>query len=397
MLSVAHCIQGLSQANVQWQCNIKTKLFVVACLTTKDCWVFLPYSIVNWGERDIPLIYLKEAQWRTVQGNNGYFVNIPIRPSQYYPVEFNHNYVCWTEITWNAPEALWNIVQPTGPDYWCDIFEDEVQTAGQVGPIDRQPIAQPRTLAPSTASEGEEEDADKRTKGTEETGAAGNTTKEDWLVELAESIHIHPPMATRTEAVREETGEINPQTGHWVRQTVNIVDDKAAFHRATGPNQGDPPSGEARRLPELLPIRMAQDNPPGGGYPRGGCPGGGYPRGGPPRGGPPGGIWGPPPGPAIAPIAHNGKLVGEAPTIYDSNRNNTQLFINQWDLYWGVNNNNTLMMNPYWQAMLFLTYIKGTNVNKYVVAVNRWLSCQLQGRILDTNKRLWNKVMASFS
>jgi len=87
--------------------------------------------------------------------------------------------VCWTEITWNAPEALWNIVQPTGPDYWCDIFEDEVQTAGQVGPIDRQPIAQPRTLAPSTASEGEEEDADKRTKGTEETGAAGNTTKED--------------------------------------------------------------------------------------------------------------------------------------------------------------------------------------------------------------------------
>ncbi len=73
------------------------------------------------------------------------------------------------------------------------------------------------------------------------------------------------------------------------------------------------------------------------------------------------------------------------------------LFINQWDLYWGVNNNNTLMMNPYQRAMLFLTYIKGTNVNEYVVAVNQWLSHQLQGRILNTDERLWNEVTASFS
>ena len=140
-------------------------------------------------------------------------------------------------------------------------------------------------------------------------------------------------MATMTEAVQEEVGEINHQTGHQIRRITNIVDDEAALHRATGPDQGDPPSREQRRVSDLPPIRMAQDDPQGGGYPGGGYPGGGYPGGGPPGGGypeggppgggypggggPPGGMWGPPPGPAIAPIAQNGKLVGEAPTVYD--------------------------------------------------------------------------------
>ena len=102
--------------------------------------------------------------------------------------------MCWTEITWNTPEALWEVVRPTGPNYRCDIFEDEVWTAGQVGPIDGQPIIQPRTPAPSTASE--EEEADEGSDDTIESGAAGNTTEEHQLVELAESIHILPPMAT---------------------------------------------------------------------------------------------------------------------------------------------------------------------------------------------------------
>ncbi len=169
-------------------------------LTTRDCWVFAPYSIQECGERDVPLIYLKEARWRTVCGSTGYFVNIPTRPLQYYPVEFNHNFVCWTEITWNAPQGRWDVIRPTGPDYHCDIFEDEVQTAGQVGPIDGQPPLAPRTSAPSTE---DEEEGSKCSENTIESGAPGNTTEEEGLANLAESIHINPPlMATMT-----ETGE----------------------------------------------------------------------------------------------------------------------------------------------------------------------------------------------
>jgi len=71
--------------------------------------------------------------------------------------------------------------------------------------------------------------------------------------------------------------------------------------------------------------------------------------------------------------------------------------VNQWDVYWGVNSDNALIMNPYQQAMLFLTYMKGTNVNKYVVAVNQWLNQQLHGGIPTTDEQLWAEVTASFS
>ncbi len=46
--------------------------------------------------------------------------------------------------------------------------------------------------------------------------------------------------------------------------------------------------------------------------------------------------------------------------------------------------------------MFFLTYIKGTHVNKWVVVVNWWLTRQLQGGITNTNERLWMEVAASF-
>ncbi len=46
--------------------------------------------------------------------------------------------------------------------------------------------------------------------------------------------------------------------------------------------------------------------------------------------------------------------------------------------------------------MFFLTYIKGTRVNEWVVAVNRWLTRQLQGGIANTDERLWTEVATSF-
>jgi len=203
------------KTNVPWQRNIKTKL-AVARLTTRECWAFAPYSIDDRGERNVPLIYLKTARWRTVGGSTGYFVNIPTRPSQYYPVEFNHTYVCWCEITWNAPEAVWNVVRPAGPDYRCDIFEDEVQTSGNVGAIDGHVPPTPRTPAPSTDSreEEEEERGSEPSEDTIESGQPGNTTEEEGLANLAESIHINSPeMATMTEEPRIEEF-INNNTGH---------------------------------------------------------------------------------------------------------------------------------------------------------------------------------------
>jgi len=83
--------------------------------------------------------------------------------------------------------------------------------------------------------------------------------------------------------------------------------------------------------------------------------------------------------------------------VFNGTRKNTQMFTNQWDLYWGVNNDNPLLANPYHRAMFFLTYIKGLLVNEWVVTVSRWLNRQIQGGIPNTVKRLWGKVVRSFT
>ncbi len=192
---------------------------------------------------------------------------------------------------------------------------------------------------------------------------------------------------------REVTNEIDLHTGHRIERIANVVDDEAALRRAQEPDRPDPPSIGPEALPELPPICLPQDDiarrggfPGGGGYPGGG--------GGPP-GGPPGGGWGPPPAPI--PQAQQGKLVGEPPSIYDGDRKKTTLFINEWELYWAVNNDNTLMINPFRRAMFFLTYIKGSRVNEWVMAVNRWLARQIQGGIATNDERLWNEVASSFT
>jgi|SRR6266702_1970042 len=55
------------------------------------------------------------------------------------------------------------------------------------------------------------------------------------------------------------------------------------------------------------------------------------------------------------------------------------------------------MMNPYCRAMFFLTYVKGINVNEWVIMVNQWLNHQLQEGIPTMDEQLWNEVMASFT
>ncbi len=47
--------------------------------------------------------------------------------------------------------------------------------------------------------------------------------------------------------------------------------------------------------------------------------------------------------------------------------------------------------------MFFLTYIKGTRVNEWVMAVNQWLAQQIQGGINTADEQLWNEVAASFT
>ena len=47
--------------------------------------------------------------------------------------------------------------------------------------------------------------------------------------------------------------------------------------------------------------------------------------------------------------------------------------------------------------MFFLTYIQGSVVNEWIIAVSQWLNRQIQSGILDDNEDLWTEVAMTFA
>ena len=104
----------------------------------------------------------------------------------------------------------------------------------------------------------------------------------------------------------------------------------------------------------------------GGGPPRGGGtgpPGGGLPRG----GGPPGGAAG------LGQAGGGAKLMGNPPQTFDGECERTQLFLSQWEIYWGLNYQVDIMAQPYMRVLCFLSYIQGPDVQDWVTHELRWL------------------------
>jgi hypothetical protein len=164
---------------------------------------------------------------------------------------------------------------------------------------------------------------------------------------------------SHTMTMEVPAGTINPHTGH---MEMPMNPDNVALYRAIEPDQPDPPTNREQRASPRIPF----------GWPQGGQGPGGGPFGGPPGGGgrPPGGHPMPMPQ-APQPGGHHGdKLVGNPPIIFTGDRSKAEQFITQWQLYKGVNITNTLMCNPYQQAMFFLMYIQGNLINEWVKGVN---------------------------
>jgi hypothetical protein len=211
--------------------------------------------------------------------------------------------------------------------------------------------------------------------------------------------------------VLSQVGVINPETGHMT------TDDDVALYQANLSDRPDPPSagqrvrrflsdqntlyGEAPAAPD---ANIAGGGPPtggflGGGFPGWGPPGGGGPPGGrgPPGGGPPGGGGAPNP-PAPIPMQGTDKLVGNPPHIFTGDRTKSKEFITQWEMYEGVNISNNLMHNAYQQSLLFMTYIQGPLVNKWIKSMNAWLRLQITWNGRPTNDEwLWDSILLSFN
>jgi hypothetical protein len=386
----------------------------VALQSTRQIWAaagpFEQYQINGRPQRNVPSAFLKEAVWQVNNGVERYYAKSHAPEESglavWYPVEFNFEHICWVEVRWVEPitgEAHWQAFRIAGEDLHLDITTEDVTEQDRIENEQRARLAAAitayresanntptsRTSTPSSRASVIQIRPSPQVPGSRD---------QEIAEQLAESLQINRPMS-RTVTMEIPVGTINPVTGH-----MENADD-LALHRAIGPDQPDPPSsaGRSRSEPPRIPFGWPRggppyQGPPGGGF--GGPPGGGGPFGGPPGGGGlPGGAPMPmPAAPAIPAAPHDSKLVGNPPIIFKGEKSQAEEFITQWELYEGVNINNTLMRNAYQRAMLFLTYIQGPLVNEWVKGVNAWLRNQITSHHWATNdERLWDSTIGAFN
>jgi hypothetical protein len=188
---------------------------------------------------------------------------------------------------------------------------------------------------------------------------------------------------------------------------MNIDEDTAEnICRALGLDHADPPDehqhtsiprwqfqvpGNASRQPFHPPLQ-----PPPRCHEEGGGRGGGGGGGGGGRGGLPA-----PAGPGLFPphgrAPDTNKFLGSEPEAFTGDRTKVESFLTQWELYCGVNANNTAIQNQYQKTMLFLTYIKGDLVRTWVLAASRWLGQEVTVYHVDQyDPYLWESIEGAF-
>jgi hypothetical protein len=90
----------------------------------------------------------------------------------------------------------------------------------------------------------------------------------------------------------------------------------------------------------------------------------------------------PPPPPvavAVAPMAANAKLNGNPPTIFAGDRDKSDKFLREFDLYWEMNDTHDAMTNPWRRTFTALSYIRGP-------IVDDWVQLQVDGLRLKTTR-----------
>jgi hypothetical protein len=110
------------------------------------------------------------------------------------------------------------------------------------------------------------------------------------------------------------------------------------------------------------------------------------------RGGPPG----PPGPPGGGGNPGGGKLVGRKPEVFDGMRSKTEGFLQEWNIYYGLNWGADVITTPFTCAMLFLSFIKGPNIQEWVAAQIEWLGDQLAGGAQVHNEYLWHTIIDCF-
>jgi hypothetical protein len=62
----------------------------------------------------------------------------------------------------------------------------------------------------------------------------------------------------------------------------------------------------------------------------------------------------------------NRGLVGKEPTVFDGSRSMSEKFIQEFELYVNINEDNHVVAQPYRRIFLALSYMKGPKIDNWV-------------------------------
>ena len=113
--------------------------------------------------------------------------------------------------------------------------------------------------------------------------------------------------------------------------------------------------------------------------------------------GPPGGGGGNPGGGGGNPAPPHDKLSGQQPIIFEGDRRKSEVFIQEWNIYRGINHFTPQMINPFSRVLMFLSFIKGDKVQEWTQEQLRWaVDYVAQAVGNDNHEYLWNTVSNAF-
>ena len=103
---------------------------------------------------------------------------------------------------------------------------------------------------------------------------------------------------------------------------------------------------------------------------------------------------------AAAAVPATGKLQGDKPEIFTGNRTQSDTFLQQFNLWRGINENHEVMISPYFRTMSALSLIKGPLVQNWVnTQVNslREKTTRQQNQIGRDQEILWTDFETAFT
>ena len=92
----------------------------------------------------------------------------------------------------------------------------------------------------------------------------------------------------------------------------------------------------------------------------------------------------------------NGRL---HPDTFTKKRANADTYMQQWELYWMINNKHVNIQNPFKWVVTALHFIRWPNVNDWVEEQLTDLTCKVTAAVNPialTSKRLWNEFEQAF-